>query len=265
MADEHQRYERLAVGHVVGGLDDVDAARFRTHLVQCRDCRSRVAELRGIADDLTATEREERAARASTGTTELAAREETEAPPRASDIAPARSWPWRVVAIGLVPLLVLGALAWAVWMRAEVDLTAAALRSSLTALSIVAEGEALPFEVDQTTTTAVRGVVAATADEVVVNLAGLPPIGPNEFVRAVLVDGSEEVLVEGTQYSPTQLGDGRMVDVLDRSDPRVVAVVVRVERLAGLDGSGAAVVQQLVRAALDPAPSATELVGVGTP
>lgn len=263
MADEHQRYERLAVGHVVGGLDEVDAARFRTHLVQCRDCRSRVAELRGIADALTATEREERAARASTGTTELAAREETEAPPRASDIAPARSWPWRVVAIGLVPLLVLGALAWAVWMRAEVDLTAAALRTTSDALGLVAEGEQLPLDVEPTTS--LTGVVAATPDEVVVLLGGLPPIGPDEYVRAVVVDGGDEVVVEGTQYPPSRLANGWMVDVLDRSDPRAVAVVVRVERLAGPDGGDADVVQELARADLVSTRAAPEVVEVGTP
>jgi anti-sigma factor RsiW len=62
MADEHRRFEHLAVGHVLGGLDPVDAAEFRVHLTGCRDCRRRVAELRAIATDMAAAEREERAA-----------------------------------------------------------------------------------------------------------------------------------------------------------------------------------------------------------
>ena len=61
---EHDRYERMAVGHVLGGLDEVDAAAFRAHLLECADCRKRVNELRGIASDLARTEREERRAAA---------------------------------------------------------------------------------------------------------------------------------------------------------------------------------------------------------
>lgn len=256
MADEHARYERLAVGHVVGGLDEVDAARFRTHLVQCRHCRSRVAELRGIANELTATEREERAARASSGTTELAAREETEAPPRAADVAPARSWPWRVVAVALLPLLVLGGLAWAVWIRAEVDLTAAALGTSNRALRIIAEGEQLTLR-PTTTATELRGVVAATADEVVVDLSGLPALGPDEAARVVLLDATGEVVVEGTVHTQTRLAEAWLFDVLRRSGT-ATDVSVRIERF---DGTELSLVQELATAPLPSSPS--ELISVG--
>jgi anti-sigma factor RsiW len=61
MKDHHARFEELAVGHVLGGLPAADAAAFRDHLGGCRICRSRVAELRSIADDLAAAERDERA------------------------------------------------------------------------------------------------------------------------------------------------------------------------------------------------------------
>lgn len=225
MADEHQRYERLAVGHVVGGLDEVDAARFRSHLVSCRDCRSRVAELRGIANDLVATEREERAARSTTGRTEVAERVEEEAPPTQRDVAPVTTWPWRVVAVGLVPLILLGGLAWAVYVRAENELLSAALRTQGVALRVLAEGDTLEMDAEPL----VSGIAAATADRVVVDLADLPELDPDEVVVTVLrtVDGVE--VAAGTSYTAAELSEDRMVDVVERTDrrARTVAVVQR--------------------------------------
>jgi hypothetical protein len=59
MGDGHGQYEELVVGHVLDDLAADDAARFRSHLMDCRDCRARVAELRGIAADLADAERDE--------------------------------------------------------------------------------------------------------------------------------------------------------------------------------------------------------------
>jgi hypothetical protein len=235
MSEEHQRYERLAVGHVVGGLDEVDAARFRSHLVTCRDCRTRVAELRGIASDLLATEREERAARGS-GRTELAERveEEAEAPPRPADVAPVRAWPWRVVAIGLLPLVLLGALAWGVWLRAEAALTGAALETANTALRVIAEGEPLALDVT-TGYSGLTGVVVATGDRVVVDLSTLPEPRLNEVVRAVLLDGDGEVVRRGTPYSSSDLRQAWMFDVLDRRGTDASSVAIE---LVPLDADG---------------------------
>ena len=251
MADEHQRFERLAVGHVVGGLDEVDAARFRSHLVSCRDCRSRVAELRGIADDLTATEREERAARAGAARTDLAERveeeAEAEAPPRQRDIAPVRSWPWRVVVIGLLPLVVLGALAWVVWVRAEVAFQGAALQTANRALLAVAEGDQLPLELDPVAAD-VTGVVAVSDGRVVVTLAQLPPLDPDHALHAVLLDEDGEVVASGMRYSPSQLAEGWLFDTigLDAAGA-ATTLVVRVERF---EGDGYEPVQELVSAPL---------------
>ena len=94
--DAHQRYERMAVGHVLGGLDEVDAAAFRAHLVGCRDCRKRVNELRDIASDLATAAREERAAVRSA--IEVEKRTDQDAP-EAVEVAPARQWPWGVVLV----------------------------------------------------------------------------------------------------------------------------------------------------------------------
>jgi hypothetical protein len=59
MGDGHGQYEELVVGHVLDDLAADDAARFRSHLMNCRDCRARVAELRGIAAELADAERDE--------------------------------------------------------------------------------------------------------------------------------------------------------------------------------------------------------------
>ncbi len=232
MADEHQRYEQLAVGHVVGGLDEVDAARFRSHLVSCRDCRSRVAELRSIASDLVATEREERAARSTTGDTEVAERVEEEAPPTQRDVAPVSSWPWRVLAIGLLPLVLLTVLAWAVFVRAENDLLRAAVETQSRALELLAAGEPLDLAAE----TGVEGIAAATSDEVVVDLVELPSVGPDEQVVTVLRDDGGAVVAEGATYVASELGAGRLLDVVARAGTEATTVAVVQRRVAG-DGT----------------------------
>src|SRR5687767_13346777 len=63
-ADGHRYYEGLAVAHVLGGLDDTEGQVFRSHLLECVDCRARVGELRAIAHDLADVERDERRMRA---------------------------------------------------------------------------------------------------------------------------------------------------------------------------------------------------------
>lgn len=62
--DQHRPYEELAVRHVMGALDEGEAAAFRSHLLDCQDCRNRVGELRSIASDLAVVERDERRERA---------------------------------------------------------------------------------------------------------------------------------------------------------------------------------------------------------
>lgn len=249
MADEHLRYERLAVGHVVGGLDEVDAARFRTHLLSCRVCRTRVAELRGIASDLVATEREERAARARVGQTEVAERVEEEAPPRAPDVTPTSSWPWRVIVVGLVPLLLLGVLAWAVWMRAEVHVRDAALAASTSALRVAAEGVPLALTVEDATS-ALTGTASSTTDHVALAVSGLPQLGPNEAIRADLLDENGTAVVVGTPFSSAQLEAGFLYAVLDRRGATTADATTVALRTLRYDSGDLVVVQELATASL---------------
>lgn len=62
--DRHRFYEQLAVTHVLGGLSESDGHAFRSHLLECGQCRARVGELRSIAHDLADVERDERRVRA---------------------------------------------------------------------------------------------------------------------------------------------------------------------------------------------------------
>jgi anti-sigma factor RsiW len=60
MGNGHERYDGLALDHVLGGLSGRAASEFRSHLASCGACRSRVDELRGIAAELGEIERDER-------------------------------------------------------------------------------------------------------------------------------------------------------------------------------------------------------------
>ncbi len=219
----HDRFERLAVGHVLGGLDEVDRAAFRAHLLECGDCRRRVNELRDIASDLARTEREERrAAGAAAVDVETETRTDGEQP-AAMDVAPVRQWPWGIVVIGLVPLLVLGTLAWAVWQRAQTDLTAAVAESQQQVLDVLATGEPVAFE----TVEDVRGVIAADGDRVGVNLAGLGDLRPDEALVVWLLDDAGEAVGRTRPFLPSQV-DRTLVAALDHP-PEATTIVVSIE------------------------------------
>ena len=64
-SDEHRPYEDYAVRHVMGSLDESESGAFRSHLLDCAECRARVGELRSIASDLAEVERSERRERVS--------------------------------------------------------------------------------------------------------------------------------------------------------------------------------------------------------
>ena len=220
MAD-HDRFERMAVGHVLGGLDEVDAAAFRAHLLDCADCRKRVNELRDIASDLARTEREERRA-AAAGVVEVETRTDQDTP-EVTEVAPVRQWPWGVVVIGLVPLLVLGTLAWAVWQRAQTDLTAAVAESQQQVLDVLATGE----PVEWTSPESVQGDVATDGEVVAVNLAGLPELRVDQGMVLWLVDGDGDAVAHTGPYLPSQV-EGTMVAALVLPED-AAQVVVSVE------------------------------------
>lgn len=200
MEDAHHRYEQFAVGHVLGGLDAVDAAEFRSHLISCRHCRLRVAELRGIASDLAAAEREERvAARVQT---EVARREEEEADERSvrgGDLS------HRVLAsVGTVAvLLAVGLLVWNFHLRDVNDTLLEATAAREQVLSMLASGEPIVADLRQ----GIEGLVAVEDGEVALDLAGLPAVGAERWLAVWLVSGDPPHRYEAFAASAVQ--DGR--------------------------------------------------------
>ncbi|MDQ3611508.1 MAG: hypothetical protein M4D85_07905 [Actinomycetota bacterium] len=60
----HRYFEELAISHVLGGLHERESSIFRSHLLDCDDCRATVGELRALAHELADAERDERRVRA---------------------------------------------------------------------------------------------------------------------------------------------------------------------------------------------------------
>lgn len=200
MAREHDRFEELAVGHVLGGLPSSDAADFRSHLTSCRDCRARVAELRGIASDLAAAEREER----------HRARVKTEAPRRTEeDVEPPPAWqvPSRTIGLtlGAVVLVLMGLAFWNFHLRDQNAVMAEVTRTREAILEGLASGEV----VETTLAPGVDGVVVAGTEDVSLTLTGLPVPGEGQRVVVWLLgDAPEDHRWRG--YSAAELTSGRL-------------------------------------------------------
>lgn len=184
MGTEHQRYESLAVGHVLGGLTDDESDAFRSHLVACRDCRRRVAELRDIAAGLEAAEREERS-RASL--TRDAVAEEHDLSDPGGPAGPVPTWVLALAAAGLVVLLV--ALFWSYHLRRVVDEYAATVAAQDAVMDTLVRGESLAATGGQGV-----GVSAARLDDrVAVVLNPLPELPSEAVIVLWLLDGDEVV------------------------------------------------------------------------
>ncbi|MEE8602896.1 hypothetical protein [Euzebya tangerina] len=115
-SDEHRPYEDYAVRHVMGSLDESESGAFRSHLLDCSECRARVGELRSIASDLAEVERTERLERAA-ARVEIKERESEEevAPPDLEE-PPSRSLRAATIA-GILLIVVLSV--WNFVLRAQ--------------------------------------------------------------------------------------------------------------------------------------------------
>jgi hypothetical protein len=216
MAAEHDRYDELAVGHVLGGLPNADAAAFRSHLTGCRDCRARVAELRDLASDLAAAERDELAR----------ARVKTQVARRA-DGEPAGSPPWevsvRALAVTLVVLLV-GGVGLALWNFHLRDQNAR-LVDVTRAREAVLEGLATGTVVPASFSDGVTGLVVVDDTHVTVDLANLPGIDASQSLVAWLL-GDTPADHYYRDLPPRRVVDGRLAfrDPHRQTDRLVVTV-----------------------------------------
>jgi anti-sigma factor RsiW len=187
----HERYEELAVGHVLGGLDAAEAADFRSHLLGCRDCRLRVAELRDIAADLAAAEREERSeARVRTEVARRTAESDAPSPP------PQRGISSRLFGVGIVlAVLVFGALAfWNLHLRTQVAALGVLAERQDAALTELASGVSVAVDAVAPTS----GLVIVDDEQVAFSFVELPPLAGSERYVVWLVgadDGDEPVLI----------------------------------------------------------------------
>lgn len=221
---DHDRFDELAVGHVLGGLDASDAARFRSHLISCRACRSRVAELRSIADDLVAAEREELDLAAVR--TEVARREHDDG--EVTSEPPAQRLTIRHVTIAVVVVAVLGA-AMAVW-NLNLRAVAAGYLEAATARGETLEELATGVPVVPDLADGLEATVVVDGDDVAFTIVGIPTMEPDDVLVAWLLDAdgsAEAVLVapagqvdgDATAGRTEDQGASELVISLERGAP----------------------------------------------
>lgn len=140
---EHRTFEDMAVAHVLGGLDADQARVFRSHLLDCGDCRARVGELRAIAHDLATVERTERRERsASANSVETKNRRQVDV---ASPPTPQRSGAYRVLVFAVLAGFV-ALVAYTAMLRSNVVELEQAVEVQRAASATLEHGTELPVE-----------------------------------------------------------------------------------------------------------------------
>lgn len=231
---DHHRFEQLAVGHVLGGLDPVDQAEFRSHLLGCRDCRIRVAELRDIASSLEAAEREERAA--TRVKMEVSRRDDAERATDDDTSSPVSLSHRLALLAGLVTLVLIGLLLWNFHLR-DINRTMLSTTQAREAvLTVLASGT--PVEVDGAS--GVTGIAAVEEDVVAIDLAGLPHPRPEEWL-AIWFLGDDGTPTRYLPYGPGAIDDGVFAVRLTEVEASGLAVTLeRGERTGRTAPSGRA-------------------------
>ena len=236
MGDGHGQFEELIVGHVLDDLAADDAARFRSHLMECRDCRARVAELRGIAAELADAEQDE-LARAAVRT-QLPRRVDPDGP--ADGPGPPRI---RIVHVTIATIVVLA-------IAAAMGFWNLHLRASAASYLAVAEsrGEAIDGLVndaplDATFAEPVSGLITGDGDQISLALFDLRDADDAELYVAWFRDDDG--------FSPVRLaGGGQVLDgalAVTIDDPGASELIITREGVALGDGPGG---DELARATL---------------
>lgn len=208
--EAHLRWDELAVGHVLGDLDDVDRALFRDHLSGCADCRSRVRDLRSVAEELAHAARDEPIkgvgphADPDEGPRRLVERVEGRRGTVITVVA---------LAFGLIAVLLVAGIA---GRDSELVATARVREATLEAL-----GSGTPAAV--TLADGVKGIVVASNDQVAWSLTGLPELAEGELLVVWLTsvdDGADgpAITTAARPYGPDAINEGRLAgSVLDDS------------------------------------------------
>jgi anti-sigma-K factor RskA len=220
MDDGHERYRQLAVSHVLGGLDPDDAAAFRSHLQGCRDCRARVAELRGIASDLERAERDERAR--ATVQTEVVRRQpegEPEATEAGEPTGP-RIGVRQVTIAAVIVMVLAGAMAfWNLHLRTTNAVVVTVAEQHADTLEVLAAGTPVDVEAEHP----VRGLAAVDGERVALTLTGVEATDGARLV-AWLRDGADVTPVAELQRR--EVGEGSVALVVDDRDADALEITV---------------------------------------
>jgi anti-sigma factor RsiW len=215
MGEAHTRFEELAVGHVLGGLSPGQAAEFRRHLNACEGCRSRVAELHGIADELAAAERDElqRAVDGAPGAADV----------RAGHAAPAGriGVPQVTAAVLVVLALAVGMAFWNLHLRTTATALRGVAEAQGDALARLASGAALAPAL----ASGVSGQVVTDGTTVTLTLAGLEPLADDERLVAWFSGGEDpDRTPPRVLAGPGGLGDGSVTASLEVVDATALQV-----------------------------------------
>lgn len=178
--DGHRYFEGLAVAHVLGGLDETDGRVFRSHLLECSDCRARVGELRALAHDLADVERDERRVRAAktieTKRREHAEDDEDEVPPVPP---PGLRYPRLLAVAGMLALI--GLALWNYALREAVSNQQAIVENVTEAAELLQTGdEVTDLEIPDDR---VNARVYTDEDRAVLLVTGLPDDTPHDIYQ----------------------------------------------------------------------------------
>jgi hypothetical protein len=219
MDDRHERYRQLAVSHVLGGLDADDAAAFRSHLQGCRDCRARVAELRGIASDLERAERDERA-RATVQTEVVRRTPDGQEVAEATEPSGPRIGIRQVTLAAVIVMLLAGAMAfWNLHLRTTNAVVVTVAEQHADTLEVLAAGTPVDVEAEHP----VRGLAAIDGERVALTLTGVEEAEGARLV-AWLRDGTGATPVAELQRRA--VGEGTVALVVEDQDAEVLEITV---------------------------------------
>lgn len=246
--DHDERWDELALGHVLGGLPTAQAASFRTHLASCDLCRTRVAELRTLDSEMAAAEREERAAQREQATQRAPTR--TDAPAVRRRVIPGTSRDdgprWRTIVLTALTALLLAALSlWNAHLRAQNAYLAEVAEVQDETLEALGQGTVVPL----TASGDVTGVVSVDGDRVAYALSGLPDLGADQRLVVWIRDDRGPRSVDVVR--PAASGGGRLSSTASAVDAH--EMVVTIEPASVPDAPTGAVVVEADLSGEDPA------------
>lgn len=218
---EHDRWETLAVNHVLGGLDQASASAFRRHLVGCPQCKAQVAELRELAGSLEDAARDERAVLA----LRTRARQEVDEDEEVAE-PPPRSTPRRIV----VALLVIGT---AVLLLAAHNVHLRVQQTALEDLAdrqqAIVEGLGSGLVMETTFPEGASGVVVADGERVAWSITDLPVPASDQRVVVWLREPEADRTV--AVHTAATMPDGAITGV--DSERGAAALLITLEAIDG--------------------------------